>query len=76
MGWLDKLKRGMKKTAARLSGVNGADLGSLEEALILADVGVKTAHELVEAVKKEKSEKIKEKLAEILIQKLSQQSTC
>ena len=42
MGWLDKLKQGMKKTAARLSGVNGADLDSLEEALILADVGVKT----------------------------------
>ena len=71
MGWLDKLKQGMKKTAARLSGVSGADLDSLEEALILADVGVKTAHELTESVRKEKPEKLKEKLSEILIQKLS-----
>ena len=71
MGWLDKLKQGMKKTAERLSGVSGADLDSLEEALILADVGVKTAHELTDAVRKEKPEKIKEKLSEVLIQKLS-----
>ena len=71
MGWLDKLKLGMKKTAARLAGVSGADLDSLEEALILADVGIKTAHKLTESVKKEKPEKIKEKLAEILIQKLT-----
>ena len=71
MGWLDKLKQGMKKTAARLSGVSSADLDSLEEALILADMGVKTAHELTDSVKKEKPEKIKDKLTEILIQKLS-----
>ena len=71
MGWLDKLKLGMKKTAARLSGISIADLDSLEEALILADVGVKTAHDLTESVRKEKSEKLKEKLSEILIQKLS-----
>ncbi len=70
MGWLDKLKQGMKKTAARLSGVSGTDLDSLEEALILADVGVKTAHDLVESVKKEKPDTIKEKLSQILIQKL------
>ena len=71
MGWLDRLKQGMKKTAARLSGVNSMDLDSLEEALILADVGVQIAHELTDAVKKEKPEKIKEKLAEILTQKLT-----
>jgi len=71
MGWLDKLKLGMKKTAAHLSGVSVTDLNALEEALILADVGVKTAHELVDSVKKEKTEKIKEKLSDILIQKLS-----
>ena len=70
MGWLDKLKQGMKKTAAKLSGVSAVDLDSLEEALILADIGVKTAHELTESVRKEKPEKIKEKLSEILIQKL------
>ena len=71
MGWLDKLKLGMKKTAAKLSGVSGADLDSLEEALILADVGVKTSSELTATLRKEKPEKIKEKLSEILIQKLS-----
>ena len=70
MGWLDKLKQGMKKTAAKLSGVSGADTESLEEALILADLGVKTTHELIEAVKREKPEVIKEKLSELLIQKL------
>ena len=71
MGWLDKLKQGMKKTAARLSGVNSVDLNSLEEALILADVGVKTSHDLVESVKKEKVESVKEKLSEILVKKLT-----
>ena len=71
MGWLDKLKQGMKKTAARLTGVSAGDVDSLEEALILADVGVKTAHELVDSVKKEKPERVKEKLSQILIQKLS-----
>ena len=71
MGWLDKLKQGMKKTAAKLSGISTADLDLLEEALILSDVGVQTAHELTESVKKEKAEKIKEKLSEILIQKLT-----
>ena len=70
MGWLDKLKLGMKKTAGRFSSVTGTDLDSLEEALILADVGVKTAYELKESVKKEKPEKVKEKLSEILVQKL------
>ncbi len=71
MGWLDKLKQGMKKTAAKLSGVSTTDLESLEEALILADIGVQTAHDLTEAIKKEKSEKVKEKLFEILVQKLT-----
>ncbi|MBR6231753.1 MAG: signal recognition particle-docking protein FtsY [Alphaproteobacteria bacterium] len=71
MGWLDKLKQGMKKTAARLTGVSVSDVDSLEESLILADVGVKTAHELVDSVKKEKPEQVKEKLSQILVQKLS-----
>ena len=71
MGWLDRLKQGMKKTAARLSGVSSMDLDSLEETLILADMGVKVAHELTEAVQKEKAETVKEKLSEILIQKLA-----
>ena len=71
MGWLDKLKQGMQKTAAKLSGISTADLDSLEEALILADMGVKTASELISLLKKEKPEKIKQKLCEILIQKLT-----
>ncbi|MGN0919726.1 MAG: signal recognition particle-docking protein FtsY [Alphaproteobacteria bacterium] len=71
MGWLDKLKQGMKKTAEKFSGVKAADTESLEEALILADLGVKTAHDLVEAVKKEKTEFRKEKLSRLLIQKLT-----
>ena len=71
MGWLDKLKQGMKKTAAKLSGVSAADVDSLEEALILADVGVVMTHELVQAIKKEKAEAVKEKLSELLVQKLT-----
>ena len=71
MGWLDKLKLGMKKTASRLSGVNPVDVEALEDALILADVGVKTAHDLAEAVRKEKPEQKKAILAQILIQKLT-----
>ena len=64
MGWLDKLKQGMKKTAARLSGANVADLDSIEEALILSDVGVKMALELTNLLRKEKPEKIKENTAD------------
>ena len=71
MGWLDKLKQGMKKTAARFSSVTVADLDSLEEALITTDMGVKMATELTTLLKKEKPESIKQKLCEILIQKLT-----
>ena len=70
MGWLDKLKLGMKKTAARLSGVSSADIDAVEEALILVDVGVANASELSTLLCKEKPENVKEKLSEILIQKL------
>ena len=71
MGWLDKLKQGMKKTAAKLSGVSLTDMDSLEEALILADVGVQTTRELTDSVKREKPEQIKGRLSQILIQKLT-----
>ncbi len=51
MRWLDKLKNGLKKTAAILS-FDSVDTESLEEALILSDMGVETAMELVEKVEK------------------------
>ena len=50
MRWLDKLKQGLKKTASVLS-LTTLDTEALEEALILADVGVETAGELVQLIK-------------------------
>lgn len=53
MSWLEKLKFGLRKTARVLSGVK-MDLSSLEaieESLIQADVGIKTADELIAHLK-------------------------
>ena len=53
MSWLDKLKRGFKKTASVLS-FTSMDTESLEESLILSDMGVDTAAFFVSVVKQEK----------------------
>lgn len=53
MRWLDKLKQGLKKTATILS-FPSLDTDELEEALILSDMGVETAEELIGIIKEEK----------------------
>lgn len=56
MLWLDKLKTGLKKTAKILSFPSMLSTDELEEALILADMGVETAMSLVSVVQQEKPE--------------------
>lgn len=53
MRWLDKLKQGLKKTASVLS-FKTMDTDELEEMLILSDMGVDVADELVILIKNEK----------------------
>lgn len=53
MRWLDKLKQGLKKTASVLS-FKTMDTDELEEMLILSDMGIEVADELVTLIKTEK----------------------
>ena len=56
MSWLEKLKNGMKKTA-RLFSFSKIDFDSLEEledALLMADVGVATTTEIIDEIKNRK----------------------
>ena len=53
MRWLDKLKQGLKKTATVLS-FKSMDTDELEEMLILSDMGIEVADELVTLIKAEK----------------------
>ena len=59
MGWLDSLKRGMKKTATvlKLTKVDFDSLEELEEALLQADAGFLTTDEIIQALKKKTSSK-------------------
>ena len=68
MRWLDKLKQGLKKTASVLS-FKTMDTDELEEMLILSDMGVEVADELVTLIKTEKP-KTPEEIQAILKQEL------
>lgn len=67
MGWLDKIKQGLARTASPLvSGISDLltkrkldkdALTDLEDLLIMADVGTKTAAELVDGLSKDKFDK-------------------
>lgn len=75
MSWLDKLKKGMKKTAVLFSfpKVDFASLEELEEALLRADVGYATTEQIITHVKKRKPQnmdELKQVLRTILIEKL------
>ena len=70
MRWLDKLKQGLKKTASVLS-FKSMDTDELEEMLILSDMGVDVADELVTLVKTEKP-KTPEEMQAILKRELVQ----
>ncbi len=49
MRWLDKLKNGLKKTASKFSWTD-VNVDTLEESLIMADIGIETTQELVSIV--------------------------
>lgn len=72
MRWLDKLKQGLKKTAAVLT-FKSMDTDELEEMLILSDMGIEVADELVTLVKTEKPktpEEVQLLLKKKLVQKI------
>ncbi len=62
MSWLDRLKQGMKKTAAVFSfkSIDFNSLEELEEALLRADVGYTTTDEIITALKKKKPQNMDE----------------
>lgn len=76
MSWLVKLKEGMKKTA-RLFSFSKMDLSSLEDledALLMADVGVATTEDILSVVKTKKPqtpEEIKSIVREEIVKRLS-----
>ena len=72
MRWLDKLKKGLQKTARVLS-LRSMNLDELEESLLLADVGVQITDEIVQTMKSEKpadTDEIRQIVRRILIQKM------
>ncbi len=75
MSWLEKLKNGMKKTA-RLFSFSKIDFDSLEEledALLMADVGVSTTSEIIDVIKNRKpkdSEEMKAILKDEIVDRL------
>lgn len=65
MGWLDRFKQGMKKTAAvfKLSSVDFNTLEEVEEALLCADAGVETTEKIMAALKRQKPQTKEELLS-------------
>lgn len=62
MGWLDNLKKGMKKTAAvfKLTKVDFNSLEELEESLLRADVGYAVTDEMITTLQKKRPETMDE----------------
>lgn len=72
MRWLDKLKKGLQKTA-RVFSFKSLNLDDLEETLLMADVGVKVSDEILKKVRDEKPKDIDEMrqiLRQIFIEKV------
>lgn len=72
MRWLDKLKKGLQKTA-RVFSFKSLNLDDLEETLLMADVGVKLSDEILKKVRDENPKDIDEMrqiLRQIFIEKL------
>ena len=72
MRWLDKLKKGLQKTA-RVFSFKSLNLDDLEETLLMADVGVKVSDEILKKVRDENPKDIDEMrqiLRQIFIEKL------
>ena len=62
MGWLDNLKKGMKKTAAvfKLTKVDFESLEELEESLLRADVGYTVTDEIIKALQKKRPQNMEQ----------------
>lgn len=72
MCWLDKLKKGLQKTA-RVFSFKSLNLDDLEETLLMADVGVKVSDEILKKVRDENPKDIDEMrqiLRQIFIEKV------
>lgn len=72
MRWLDKLKKGLQKTA-RVFSFRSMNLDELEESLLLADVGVNVTDEIIKTVQSEKpsnAEEIRQIVQKILLLKI------
>ncbi len=72
MRWLDKLKKGLQKTAHVLT-LKTLNPDDLEESLLMADVGVKVCHEVIEVIQKKRPKNAEEMrliLRQIFIQKM------
>lgn len=59
MRWLDKLKKGLQKTA-RVFSFKTLNLDELEESLLMADVGVKLSEEILKIVRTENPKDVDE----------------
>ena len=73
MRWLDKLKKGLQKTARVLT-FKTLNTDDLEESLLLADVGVKVCDEAVQLIKEKHPKdavEMRSFLREFFIQKVS-----
>jgi len=74
MRWLDKLKNGLKKTASKFSWTE-VNVDTLEESLIMADIGIETTQELVDFVQEKRPKDAKEMrqiIKEVLLNKIKQ----
>ena len=85
MGFLDKIKNGLKKTRAQLGGAFASFTGAnddfyeeLEERMILADIGVETAEDAIEQLRERArqenlrgGEEIREAITDILTEKMN-----
>lgn len=62
MGWLDNLKKGMKKTAVvlKLTKVDFESLEELEESLLRADVGYGVTSEIISSLQKQRPQNMDE----------------
>lgn len=75
MSWLEKLKKGMQKTAQlfAFSKMDFESLEDLEDALLQADVGVSMTNALIDSVKKQKaktSQEIRDVVYHEIVEKL------
>ena len=72
MRWLDKLKKGLQKTA-RVFSFKSLNLDDLEESLLMADIGVKLTDEVLKKVRDENpkdTDEMRQIIRQIFIEKI------